>query len=97
MAIITDPDSLDRFQVLVDYENEFISIRPVNTAAPQIAPQASGSGIGGSSFQDASLWHDWFSPEGEIPATGDFTGDDRDDIVTFVQGGCGDVWVAPSY
>lgn len=54
MAIITDPDSLDRFQVLVDYENEFISIRPVNTAAAIIGPAPTGSGIGGSSFQDAS-------------------------------------------
>ena len=54
MAIITDPDNLDRFQVLVDYENEFISIRPVDTARPQVAPEPSGSGIGGSSFQDAT-------------------------------------------
>ena len=42
MAIITDPDSLDRFQVLVDYENEFISIRAVDTSAPLISPKPTG-------------------------------------------------------
>jgi hypothetical protein len=42
MAIITDPDNLDRFQVLVDYENEFISIRAVDTSAPIISPKPTG-------------------------------------------------------
>ena len=44
MAIITDPDNLDRFQVLVDYENEVISIRAANTdtASVIVAPSTDG-------------------------------------------------------
>lgn len=42
MAIITDPDNLDRFQVLVDYENELISIRAVETQTPIVAPSTGG-------------------------------------------------------
>jgi hypothetical protein len=30
MAIIVDPDNLDRLQVLVDYYNEKVGIKPVN-------------------------------------------------------------------
>lgn len=54
MAIITDPDNLDRFQVLVDYENEFISIRPVNTDNPLVLLQPSGVQVsGGAVLTDA--------------------------------------------
>ena len=42
MAIITDPDNLDRFQVLVDYENEVISIRAVETQTQIVAPSTGG-------------------------------------------------------
>ena len=42
MAIVTDPDSLDRFQVLVDYENEFISIKNIDTATPVAGPNPTG-------------------------------------------------------
>ena len=52
MAIITDPDDLDRFQVLVDYENEKISIRAADTetANAPVLPstggmQTSGEGV----------------------------------------------------
>lgn len=52
MAIITDPDNLDRFQVLVDYENEKISIRAADTetANAPVLPstggmQTSGEGV----------------------------------------------------
>jgi len=55
MAIITDPDNLDRFQVLVDYENEFISIRAVDTANPTVAPKADGVQVsGGDTLTDAA-------------------------------------------
>lgn len=55
MAIITDPDSLDRFQVLVDYENEKISIRAVDTAAPKVSPKANGvQASGGAVLTDAA-------------------------------------------
>jgi FG-GAP-like repeat/FG-GAP repeat len=36
-------------------------------------------------FSNESAWQTSFSPRGEIPAVGDFDGDGRDDIVTFVQ------------
>jgi hypothetical protein len=42
MAIITDPDNLDRFQVLVDYENELVSIRAVETQTAIVAPSTGG-------------------------------------------------------
>ena len=47
MAIVTDPDSLDRFQVLVDYENEFISIKNINTATPLAGPNPTGVQVAG--------------------------------------------------
>ncbi|MHC4690983.1 MAG: hypothetical protein ACYS5F_15360, partial [Planctomycetota bacterium] len=47
MAIVTDPDSLDRFQVLVDYENEFISIKNIDTATPLAGPNPTGVQVSG--------------------------------------------------
>ena len=51
----------------------------------------------GSRFvQDAWLWHDDFADAGEVPRTGDFNGDGRDDIVRFTRGtdAASDVFVA---
>jgi hypothetical protein len=42
------------------------------------------------------LWHDYFAANNELPAVGDFNGDGKDDIATFVRGGAGDVYVALS-
>ena len=50
MAIITDPDNLDRFQVLVDYENEKISIRAVDTLNPKVLPKPSGVQVSGGAI-----------------------------------------------
>ncbi|MER6949579.1 N-acetylmuramoyl-L-alanine amidase [Nonomuraea sp. NPDC000554] len=51
----------------------------------------------GAKFDGTSVkWHDFFAPGGETPYTGDFTGDGKDDIVTFAQGPSADVYVAPS-
>jgi hypothetical protein len=36
-------------------------------------------------FGDEEVWHKFFSLKGEIPLVGDFNGDGKDDIVTFVQ------------
>ena len=45
MAIVTDPDNLDRFQVLVDYENEKISIRAADTETANVVVAPSTDGI----------------------------------------------------
>ncbi|MEV4357264.1 N-acetylmuramoyl-L-alanine amidase [Nonomuraea sp. NPDC049625] len=51
----------------------------------------------GTAFDGTSVkWHDYFALSGEVPLTGDFTGDGKDDIVTFTQGANADVYVAPS-
>ena len=41
-------------------------------------------------------WHDFFAVGREIPGTGDFNRDGRDDIVTFTRGSAADVYVARS-
>ncbi|MEV8376504.1 DUF2961 domain-containing protein [Kribbella sp. NPDC056861] len=51
----------------------------------------------GTSFAgDGVKWHDFFATGTEIPQTGDFNGDGRDDLVTFTRGSTADVWVALS-
>jgi len=51
----------------------------------------------GSYFAGTGVkWHDYFAVGTEIPGTGDFTGDGRDDIATFTRGAAADVYVARS-
>jgi len=51
----------------------------------------------GSYFAGTGVkWHDYFAVGDEIPGTGDFTGDGRDDIATFTRGAAADVYVARS-
>ncbi|GIF86343.1 glycoside hydrolase family 172 protein [Catellatospora bangladeshensis] len=51
----------------------------------------------GSRFvPNSTKWHDFFAVDQELPLTGDFDGDGRDDIVTFTRGTTGDVYVALS-
>src|SRR5689334_10703642 len=51
----------------------------------------------GSSFSGTGIkWHNYFAAGSEIPGTGDFTGDGRDDIVTFTRGAAADAFVARS-
>ena len=51
----------------------------------------------GSSFSGTGWkWHDWFAAGTEIPLVGDFNGDGRDDIVTFLKGNQGQVYAATS-
>lgn len=47
-------------------------------------------------FGGARVWHDHFAPAGETPLSGDFNGDDKDDVVTFAHGPEADVYVALS-
>ncbi|MBB4966728.1 FG-GAP-like repeat-containing protein [Saccharothrix violaceirubra] len=51
---------------------------------------------GGRFVQDSWKWHEFFGIGNEIPLTGDFNGDNRDDVATFTQGTSGDVYVALS-
>ncbi|MBF8194343.1 VCBS repeat-containing protein [Nonomuraea sp. K274] len=50
----------------------------------------------GSAFGASGKWRDRFALSGETPYTGDFTGDGKDDIVTFTQGSTADVYVSAS-
>lgn len=55
----------------------------------------------GATFGQATVWHGFFCINAEICATGDFNGDGKDDIATFVRSSkaepsLGDVWVALS-
>jgi hypothetical protein len=50
----------------------------------------------GTKFQPATLWHDFFSINDEIPAVGDFNGDGKDDIATFTRGTAGNLYIALS-
>ena len=55
----------------------------------------------GTEFASPVLWHDWFCIGDEVPKIGDFNGDGRDDIATFVRStrtgdGDGDVYVGLS-
>ena len=45
----------------------------------------------GSSFGPGQIWHDFFCIGNEIPVVGDFNGDGKDDIATFVR----DAWPEP--
>ncbi|WP_176797793.1 FG-GAP-like repeat-containing protein [Actinopolyspora mzabensis] len=50
----------------------------------------------GEKFAGGGVWHDYFAPSGEKPGIGDFNGDGRDDIITFLNGGKGEVYVSLS-
>lgn len=52
----------------------------------------------GSGFftNDRQVWHDWFCIGNEICAVGDVNGDGKDDIIAFMRGTSGKVWVALS-
>ena len=53
----------------------------------------------GSKFHAKKKWHDWFSLKAEIPMVGDFDGNHKSDLVSFVRSArkgkdAGDVWVS---
>jgi hypothetical protein len=41
-------------------------------------------------------WHDYFAAGAEVPGTGDFSGDGKDDVVTFTRGSAADVYASVS-
>ncbi|TWP54383.1 VCBS repeat-containing protein [Lentzea tibetensis] len=62
------------------------------TTADVFVALSTGSGFSGTSVK----WHDWFAMGSEIPAVGDFNGDNKDDIAVFTRGDAADVYVALS-
>ncbi|MGW7289207.1 DUF4185 domain-containing protein [Streptomyces sp. NPDC054847] len=61
-------------------------------SADVYAAKSTGTAFSGRSVK----WSDHFAPGGETPLSGDFTGDGKDDVVTFTHGTKADVYVAPS-
>lgn len=49
---------------------------------PAVVWVSLSNGIG---FETSRIWHTFFSLKGEIPMVGDFNGDGKDDIASFVQ------------
>ena len=58
----------------------------------------SRSSLGGAiySFGPGTLWHHDFCYRDEVCRTGDFDGDGKDDVATFLRANDGDVFVAVS-
>ena len=50
----------------------------------------------GRRLRAAEVWHHFFALGSEIPKVGDFNGDGKDDIVTFLRGSTPRVYVATS-
>lgn len=71
---------------LSDFDGHLIAQAPVWVALSD-----------GTRFGEQMRWHDFFSPPGEVPMVGDFSGDGKDDIVTFVQQPQTNVGTAPVY
>ena len=65
-------------------------------ARPAVEPLEARELLAVASFGADQKWHDWFAPGAEVPLTGDFNGDRRADVVTFLRGSSGDVYVALS-
>jgi hypothetical protein len=65
--------------------------RDAFNAACNRAPKAASTHFG-----PANQWSGFFAPNPEYPLVGDFNGDGRGDVVTFVRGSTNDVYVALS-
>jgi subtilisin family serine protease len=77
--------------VNADGRDDLVTFTRGSTGDAYVAT-STGSGFTGTAVK----WHDSFAFGGEVPATGDFTGDGRADVAVFTRGSAGDVFVARS-
>ncbi|MER7458279.1 S8 family serine peptidase [Micromonospora sp. NPDC126480] len=73
-----------------DRRDDLITFTRGNTADVYVALST------GTSFGPSQRWHTWFAALKETPLVGDFNGDGRADLATFVREGVRDVYVALS-
>jgi len=88
MAIITDPDNLDRLQVLVDYYNEKIGIKPVNSTSPVVAYNLLAETSTGRTQGDAAYPKQFQDTTKDFSTSGVASGD----ILTILNGQNIDHW-----
>ena len=88
MAIITDPDNLDRLQVLVDYYNEKIGIKPVNSTTPVVAYNLQAETSTGRTQGDAAYPKQFQDTTKDFSTSGVASGD----ILTILNGQNIDHW-----
>lgn len=74
-----DGDGRDDITTFVQKEQKYADGTPIGPAPVWVALS------NGSRFNTSRIWHTFFSLKGEIPLVGDFNGDGKADIVTFVQ------------
>jgi hypothetical protein len=72
-------DGKDDIATFVQKEQKYADGTPIGPAPVWVALSD------GTKFQTSRVWHRFFSLKGEIPLVGDFNGDGKDDIATFVQ------------
>lgn len=88
MAIITDPDNLDRLQVLVDYYNQKIGIKPVNSTTPVVAYNLIAETSTGRTQGDATYPYSFQDTTKDFSSSGVASGD----ILTILNGQNIDHW-----
>jgi hypothetical protein len=60
-------------------------VRFTQKAESGVGPAPAYVSLFDSGFKAPTVWHPFFSLDGEIPGVGDFNGDGKDDIITFTQ------------
>jgi hypothetical protein len=73
-------DGKDDIITFVQKEQKFANGTPIGPAPVWVSLSD-----GTTKFNTSRVWHKFFSLKGEIPLVGDFNGDGKDDIITFVQ------------